>query len=84
MNKTTDTVYKHLQQKAYFNALANTIVLSTIRQTSEALNLELDAVVESYQVLLELGVIEEYSEYQFIPALQFQIPNRLKKIMGLA
>ena len=83
MNELTNQIYKHLQNKASFNSLQNVIVLPTIRQTREALDLSLEQVQDAYQELLEYGVIEEYSEYQFIPALQFKMPDRLKRILGL-
>ena len=83
MNNITNQIYKHIQNKASFNSLQSVIVLPTIRQTREALELELEQVEEAYQELLEYGVIEEYSEYQFIPALQFKMPDRLRRILGL-
>ena len=83
MNELTTRVYQHLQTKASYNSLHNVIVLSTQRQTREALDLSLEQVQDAYQELLEYGVIEEYSEYQFIPALQFKMPDRLKRILGL-
>ena len=83
MNKETQSVLKHLKNKAYISPLNQQIVLPTIRQTNDALELNLEQIEEAYQDLLELGQIEQYSEYQFIPGLQFALPQKIKDKLRL-
>ena len=83
MNETTIKIYQHLRSKAYFSPFNNQIVLPTIKQTKEALDLKIEQVEDAYQDLLEYGIIEQISEYQFSTGLQFNIPDKLKNQMRL-
>ena len=84
MDTITNQVYQHLRDRASFNKLEGVIVLPTQAQSSKILtNLHPDEIDFAYQELLQNGIIENYSEYQYVPALQFQLTNRLEKLMGL-
>lgn len=79
MDELTIKVYSHLKSKAYFNSLKGEVILPTIRQTSESLKFDIEEVADCYQHLLELGIIEQYSEYQYVPGLQYVYTDKLKQ-----
>ena len=83
MNEITNKIYQYLRTKARFNSLYGKIVLPTIRQSKEVLDLNIEQVEDAYQDLLEYGIIEQISEYQFSTGLQFNIPDKLKNKMRL-
>lgn len=78
MNNTTNQIYQHLRSKARFNPEYQVIVLPTINQVRYVLNLKYDEVEECFYELEDNGLIQQYSEKQYVLGLQFCMTDKLK------
>lgn len=81
MNNLTDIarqVYTHLQQNARYRDDFGVVCLPTVSQTTRALKLNKQEVEESYQELLEEGVIREFSQFLFTIGFNFSLLDKTK------
>lgn len=83
LSNMANQIYQHIRSKARFNPEYQVIVLPTINQVKYALNLKYDEVEECFVELEDNGLIQQYSEKQYVPGLQFCMTDDLRKKIAL-